>query len=184
MKHLILSLLLTGSLVAGAQGPLSYTELLAISKEISLSDSLLFQHTQEESQPLDSSTVKKWFPQLLPAGANNKFKNRLFSLTGKITSHENFDLLIVTEEKKKSDSSGTRVIYLVSVKKSGEFIASLKAAVSGTKKKTGYHISSCLYKDYKIVQDSRITTNSLSYNDMAWYKINATGRFISYPQFD
>jgi hypothetical protein len=70
------------------------------------------------------------------------------------------------------------------MKKTGDHIASLRAAVGGSKKKTAYNISSCLYKDYKIVQDSRITINNKLMNDMAYYRINAGGRFVSYPKFE
>lgn len=77
-----------------------------------------------------------------------------------------------------------QVIYLISVKKNGDYIASLKAAAGGTKKRTGFNISSCLYRDYKIVQDSRITIDDKVYNDMAYYKINSGSRFVSYPKFD
>lgn len=184
MKHLILIALLAGSLPGYAQQPLNYAELLSITKEIDFPDSLEFSNNPEEVAALDSNTVKKWFAPVLPASAGNKFKNRAFSLVGKITSPGNFDLLVLLEEKTKSDSTSTRVIYLISYRKNGDYIASLKAAVSGTKKKTGYNITSCLYKDYKIVQDSKITIDNKDYNDMALYKISAGGRFISYPRTD
>lgn len=184
MKRLILVGLLSGSMYAFAQEPVSYTQLLETTKEIDLSDSLQFSTVSEESLAIDSNTMKKWLPQILPANAGNKFKNRTFSLAGKITTHHNFDLLVIMEEKRRSDSSGTQVVYLVSVKKTGDYIASLKAAVAGTKKKTGYNITSCLYKDYKIIQDSRIIIDEKAYNDMAYYKINTGGRFVSYPKFD
>lgn len=184
MKHLILTALLAGSLAGHAQQPLSYADLLNVAKEIDFSDSLQFHSNPEEISALDSNTVKKWFSPVLPSNAANKFKTRAYSLAGKITSPENFDLLVLLEERTKSDSTITQVVYLVSVKKSGEYIASLKAAVNGTKKKTGYNITSCLYKDYKIVQDSKITIDNKSYDDMALYKISAGGRFISYPRMD
>jgi hypothetical protein len=56
--------------------------------------------------------------------------------------------------------------------------------VGGSKKRTAYNISSCLYKDYKIIHTSRIMIDNKAYNDMAWYKINAGGRFVSYPKFE
>lgn len=184
MKHLILLCLLGSNMLLHAQQPLSYPQLLESTKEIDLSDSLRFDTTPEEVTAIDSSTVLKWFAQVLPAAAANKFKNRIFSLVGKITTNNNFDLLVLLEEKNRKDSTGTQVVYLISVKKTGDFIASLKAAVGGTKRRTAYNISSCLYKDYKIIQDSRITINEKPYNDMAWYKINSGGRFVSQPKFE
>lgn len=184
MKHLILACLLGSYIYTYAQEPISYSRLLESTKEIDISDSLHFDATPEEVTAIDSFTVKQWFPRVLPANAANKFKNRTFSLIGKITSQPNFDLLVLLEEKKRSDSTVTQVVYLVSAKKSGEYIASLKAAAGGMKKKTGYNISSWLYKDYKIVQDSRITIDNKAYDDVAYYKINSGGRFVSYPKFD
>lgn len=185
MNRLILLFLLAGSnTVIHSQEALGYPQMLEGTREIRIADSLNFITDPEEVTSLDSFTVKKWFPQVLPANANNKFKNRTFSLAGKITSNSNFDLLVLLEEKRRSDSTGTQVIYLISVKKSGDYIASLKAAVGGSKKKTAYNISSCLYKDYKIVQDSRITIDTKAYTEMAYYKINTGGRFVSYPRFE
>lgn len=184
MKHLIHFILLGCSFSIAAQETLSYDEMLLQVKEIDLTDSLQFDTSPEEVSAIDSFTVKRWFHQVLPAGVSNKFKNKTFSLVGKITSHNNFDLLMLLEEKRKNDGSGTQIIYLISVKKNGDFIASLRAAAGGATKKTGYNITSCLYKDYKIIQDSRITINNKAINDMAYYKINASGRFVSYPKFD
>ena len=179
MKRLILICIFTGGISAVAQEPMNYPDLLASTKEIRLPDSLCFDFTAEEITPLDSVTTKKWFPQLLSAGAN-KFKNKTYGLMGKISSGNNFDLLVVLEEKKRADSSGIAITYLVSMKKTGEYISSLKAAVAGTKKKTGYNISSWLYKDLKLVQDAKITVNDQLYDDLTYYKINNSGRFIIY----
>ncbi len=184
MKHLILLCLLGSGISVIAQQPLSYPQLLESTKEIDLADSLRFDTSPEEVTAIDSITVEKWFGNVLPSGPANKFKNRTFSLVGKITSQSKFDLLVLLEEKNRKDSTGTQVVYLISVKKTGDFIASLKAAVGGTKRRTAYNISSCLYKDYKIIQDSRITINEKPYYDMAWYKINAGGRFVSQPKFE
>ena len=184
MKRLILIYLLGSNLSIFAQDPLTYPGLLASTGEINLADSLHFDNEPEDVTALDSNTVKKWFAAVLPASAANKFKNRIFSLIGKITTAENFDLLVLLEKKRRSDSTGTQIIYLISAKKTGEYIASLKAAVGGTKKRTGYNISSCLYKDYRIIQDSKMTIDNKAINDMVYYRINSGGRFVSYPKFE
>lgn len=184
MKHLILAVFLGCNLSLVAQDSLTYTGLLASTSEINLADSLNFDTNPEEVTALDSNTVKKWFSSVLPTTAANKFKNRAFSLIGKLTTSENFDLLVLLEKKRRSDSTGTQIIYLISTRKTGEFIASLKAAVGGTRKRTGYNISSCLYKDYRIIQDSKITVDNKAINDMVYYKINSGGRFVSYPKFE
>ncbi len=173
----MLMVLLSGSLRLAAQEPLSYLDMLAGTREIKLSDSLNFDTSPDEVTALDSNTVKKWFFPVLSSGSN-KFKNKTYSLAGKITGNSQFDLLVLLEDKRRSDSTGIQVTYLVSARKTGEYIASLKAAVSGTKKKTGYNITSCLYKDNRIVQDSRITINDKVYDDLTRYRISNGGRFI------
>ena len=133
---------------------------------------------------LDSSTIKNWFPQLLPSSANNRLRNRSYYLAGKITSSSNFDLLIVLEEKKKADSTISQVVYLITNKKDGAYIASLEIPITGaSKRKSSFSTSSWLYKDYKIVQDSKITVNQRSYADLKKYRINGSGRFILSPNY-
>lgn len=185
MNRLILFTILTAvSIQSHAQASPDYSRLLASTHEIRITDSLLFHPEPASMTRLDSQTIKQWFPQVLPSGTGNKFKNRSFALAGKITGNPQFDLLLLSEEKRKSDSSGTQVLYLVSMKKSGEYIASIKAAVGGSRKKTAYNIRSWLYKDLKLVQDSRIQIDDRSFNDMVYYKINSGGRFVSYPRFE
>ncbi len=184
MKRLISICVLISGMELSAQEPMTFQELIAGVKEINLSDSLRFDTNPAETIIIDSGSVKKWFMPILSAASGNKFKKRTFSLAGKITSNNNFDLLLLREEKKKNDSTGIQIIHLVSTKKDGEYIASLEAAVSGTRKKTDYNISSCLYPDYKIILDSRITVNDKLLTDVTNYKINSGGRFIVYPKFE
>lgn len=183
-RLILLYIFITTAFFSQAQEAPDYKRLLESTHELRIRDSLLFQPEPAQMTPLDSLAIKQFFPQVLPANAANKFKNRTFALAGKITGNPHFDLLILCEEKRKSDSSGTQVVYLVSVKKTGEYIASIKAAVGGSRKKTAYNISSWLYHDLKLVQDSRIQIDDRSYNDMVYYKINNGGRFVSYPRFD
>lgn len=167
---------------ARAQMPLSYEELLENTPEIRFTDSLLIDAQMKEVPALDSASVKKWFNAVLPAGSKNRLKNRTYATVGKITSQPNFDLFVLLEEKKRADSSRVQVVYFITTKKDGQFIAKLEAAVNGERKQSGYNITSLLHKDYKIVQDSRIIVNDKSYTDMTYYKINGGGRFILYPK--
>ncbi len=180
MKLLILAVVMaTCTSIVRGQEALSYEEMLTGTKEITISDSLNLSNEEDATFSLDSTTVKKWFAQLLSAGSN-KFKNKSYSLLGKITTGDKYDLLVLQEDKKRMDSSEIQVTYLITTKKNGDYIASLKAAVKGSKKKSGnyYNVSSCLYSDLKLVQDSKITTNNQSYNDMVSYRITSGGRFI------
>jgi hypothetical protein len=177
MKNLLCTMVLAFGFTANAQEALSYDALLANTSEVTVIDSLVLDSGSENISKIDSLTMRKWFSAVLSSGPN-KFKNKTYYLIGKITTNENFDLVMVQEEKRKNDTVSIRVTYLVSTKKNGDYIASLKAVVNGTRKKTGYNISSCLYKGNMIVQDSRIVTAEESFNDMTHYKINSGGRFI------
>jgi hypothetical protein len=174
--------MLVVSFCTRAQLPLTYEQLLENTPEISFTDSLLIDAQIKEIPALDSVTVKKWFSAVLPAGSKNRLRNRTYATVGKITSQPNFDLFVLLEEKKKADSSGIQVVYFITLKKDGQFIAKLEAAVNGERKQSGYNITTLLCKDYKIVQDSRITVNDRSYTDMTYYRINGGGRFILYPK--
>src|SRR4029079_765058 len=121
MKHLIpacicTALLAFGSTNAWGQEALSYEAMLSGAKEITITDSLTFSESPDANTMLDSNTVTKWFPQLLSTGAG-KFKNKSYSLLGKITTGDKFDLLVLREDKKRSDSSEIQVTYLITTKK-------------------------------------------------------------------
>jgi hypothetical protein len=157
--------------------------MLKSTEEIQLADSLLIDSGQLQLRRLDSTEVKKWFSPILGSTNNNRLKNRGYYLAGKMTSNTNFDLLVMVEEKKRSDSSNVQVIYLITSKKDGKYISSLEVAVSGAKKRSSYNTSSWLYKDLKIMKDSKMTINDKPMNDLAFYKINNGGRFILYPNY-
>ncbi|MEP6700651.1 MAG: hypothetical protein ABJA85_05025 [Bacteroidota bacterium] len=159
-----------------------YSDLLKTADEIQLSDSLNINAELNQINLLDSITVKKWFSPILGSVNNNRLKNRNYYLAGKITSNDNFDLLFLKEEKKKSDSTSVEVFYLITTKKDGTYIASIQAAVAGIRKKSNYNTSSWLYKDYKLVLDAKYTINQKLYTDLTNYKINGGGRFILYPK--
>ena len=179
MKRLSFLIFLLACLTGNAQEETSYASLLQPVREVELADSIHIDAPLELINQLDSMTVKKWFTPILGAAKNNRLKNRNYFLAGKITTQEKFNLLVLLEEKKKkTDSSDVQVVYLISTKKDGTYIASLEVAVAGTRKRSSYNTSSWLYKDYKIVLDSRISVNERSYDEMASYRINGGGRFI------
>lgn len=178
MKRLVFFCFFFSCIIAKGQDTTAYSNLLQSVSELRLTDSLQINAGHGEEKLLDTNSVKKWFSRLLPSGSNNRLKNRSYCLTGKITAHPNFDLLLVQEQKKKDDTTGVQVVYLVSTRKDGTFISSLEVAVTGNRKRSFYNISSWLYKDYQIVQDNQIIVNEKSYGDMTYYKINGGGRFI------
>ncbi len=178
MKRLLLFIYFFSCIIVQGQDSIGYTNLLHSVAELKITDSLKINAEQTDLHLLDSLSVKKWFSRLLPSGTNNRLKNRSYCLTGKMTSHPNFDLLLVQEQKKKDDTSSVQVVYLVSTKKDGTYISSLEVAVNGNRKRSFYNITSWIYKDYQIVQDNQIIVNEKAYGDMSYYKINGGGRFI------
>ena len=183
MKRLISCCFLFTCLNVSGQEDSSYTYMLKSTQEIQLADSLHIDSGEWKLRRLDSTEVKKWFSPILGSTNNNRLKNRGYYLAGKMTSNTNFDLLLMVEEKKRSDSSNVQVIYLITSKKDGKYISSLEVAVTGAKKRSSYNTSSWLYKDLKIMKDSKITINEKPMNDLAFYKINNGGRFILYPNY-
>lgn len=183
MKMLLFVCLIGCLQKATAQEDQSYVNLLNSTAEIQLTDSLYIKAEERQLNPLDTVDVKKWFSPVTGMANNNRLKNRGYYLAGKITSNNNFDLLVLIENKKKADSANVKVAYIVSFHKDGKYIAFLEVAVSGNRKKSNYNTSSWLYKDFKIMRDSKITVNEKSLNDLAIYKINGTGRFILYPNY-
>jgi hypothetical protein len=178
MKRIVFLCLFFSWLTSDAQEYMSYTDLLESTQEVQLSDSLYINTDPQQKNMLDSSTVKKWFSAILPITATNRLKNRNYYLTGKITSNDKFNILVLLEEKKRSDGNSVQVVYLVTTKKDGAYIASLEAAISGLRKKTSYNTSSWLYKDNKLVLGSKIIVNDKSYDDLTSYRINSGGRFL------
>ena len=183
MKKLILILLLANCHLLNAQIDSSYQLLLKNISEVQMTDSLLLNAIELQAEPLDTFSIKKWFALALSTNNTNRLKNRNYYLTGKITYNNNFDLLVVVEQKKKADVTGMQVVYLVSTKKNGSYISSLEVAVAGTKNNSNFNTTSLLYKDNKLKLDRKFVANDSSYADVNVYKITKTGRFLLAPTY-
>ncbi|MEO7394929.1 MAG: hypothetical protein ABIU11_08270, partial [Chitinophagaceae bacterium] len=163
------------SLTAVAQNDTTYNGLLNSTKEINITDSISINKNQWLALRLDTNLVKKWFRQILPSTPNNRLKNRAYYLAGKITSNPIFNILVVLEEKRQTDSTNSRIVYLFTTKKDGTYISSLETIVIGNRKKSIFSTASWLYWDNRIVQDYKITLNQKIYADLRKYKLNKTG---------
>lgn len=182
MKKLIILLSFLSFHQLQAQKDTAYQALLRSAEEVPVTDSLLLSAVEINTSPLDSITIKKWFSHALSVANTNRLKNRDYFLTGKITTNTNFDLLVVVEQKRKTDATGTQVVYLVSMKKDGGYISSLEVAVSGIKSKSTYYTSSRLYKDNRLYLDTKFNLNDSLYADYSVYNINQNGRFLLAPK--
>lgn len=166
-----------------AQEYSSYKELLNATAEVPLTDSLLLNAVEIKTNPLDTFTIKKWFSIALSTNNTNRLKNRDYYLTGKITQNSSFDLLVIVEEKKRTDMTGMQVVYLVSIKKDGSYISSLEVAVTGLKNNSNYNTSSKLYANNQLKLNTKFNINDSSYADVTTYKINQSGRFLLAPKY-
>lgn len=176
MKRLSLILLIACFAIKSQSQDTAYQRLVSITRELTVGDSLQLDELNEGVR-LDTALAKRFFSPLLSSG-NNRFKNRFYTCLGRITDHENFDLFLVQEDRRRADSSSMATTYLVSVKKTGDYISSEKVIVTGTKKRSGYNIRSTLYKENRIFIDTRIITGEKVFEEVENYRITKTGRFI------
>lgn len=160
-----------------AQEDSTYTKMLAAAPEINVNDSLEITTDGWQLKRLDSLDVKKWFAPLLGTTTNNRLKNRSYFLAGKITINAEYNILLLMEVKKK-DSTGVNVIHMITAKKQGQYISSKEIAVSGTRKKTNYNISSRLYPNMRFRKISNYSVNGNPMSETENYSINPHGRFI------
>ena len=176
MKSLVLIFILTLAGSGAWSQDNAYLKFLSTTRELTVGDSLRLDELSDGIR-LDTSIVKQFFSPLLTSG-NNKFKNRTYSSMGRISGNDNFYLFMVREDRRRADSTGMMSAYLVTLKKTGDYISSQKVGVTGTKKKSGYNIRSTLYKDNRIFIDSRIMTGEKLFEEIENYRISKTGRFI------
>lgn len=183
MKRLVLAGIFCVSLKLSAQDTLSYSSLLQTAEEWVISDSILIDAGSQPHNLIDTPMVKSWLSSLLPSTPNNRLKRRNYYLNGKITRHEKFDILLVQEEKKQRDSTDAQVMYLITLKKDGTYIASLEASISGVKRNSVYNTHSWLYPDFRLLLLSRMQVNKKLMEDTMKYHINNGGRFILEPKY-
>jgi plasmid replication initiation protein len=182
MKKAMILVFVFSALISKAQVS-AYDALLKTTPEIIMPDSLNINTLISQKKRIDTGVVRKLFSFVLPTTPNSRLKNRNYFLAGKITTGEKFNLLVLLEEKKKIDSNNAQIIYLVTTKKDGSYIGSIEAAVIGNRKKSAYNTSCWLYKDYRIVQDSKITTSDKSFATLTKYTISSGGRFMLEPNY-
>lgn len=183
VKRVLLFCFMLSWINSFAQDELSYTKLLQSTSEIQFIDSTHIVAPLLQKTELDSNTTKKWFSRILPITNTNRLKNRDYYLSGKITGNFVFDLLLLTEEKSREDSSNIQVVYLVSTKKDGTYISSLEVAIAGVRNNAIFNTTCWIIKDNNIAIYTNIITNDKPYTDLTRYKINKSGRFVLSPNY-
>jgi hypothetical protein len=183
MKKLTFLLALAISTGVMAQKPFTYSDLLKSGTELTNSDSINISIEMQNKKPVDSITIKNLFPPLYqqPGGF---WKNTSYWLAGKITSFNNYNLVLIYQENEGKDSSHLRSVYLVTLKKEGAFLYNLAAAWkrdrSASKSSVG---EAWLYlKNAKLVIKSKVRTGDKESESRSEYRIDESGNFVSQPK--
>jgi hypothetical protein len=182
MKHLILSILLAGSTMLHAQQKVSYTELLASTSEIAFTDSIRFTECPDDYTAIDSNTIKELFRPLYHTKVKSWVCDLSWSLAGKITSYNNYDLLLLVEKNEGKDSLCFNTLHLVTMSKEGGYIASFALYINRNTKSSSYCTSSMLYKDLSIIQNTKVFASFKKFGGSNAYKINEEGLFVYYAK--
>lgn len=100
MRFLYTIFLLLAILSVSAQKATALKEVLKTAAEISITDSILINYYSLEKTDLDKTTAESFFKLIYP---NEKRANQEveYFVAGKITSHKDFDVLLLCTEKKQ-----------------------------------------------------------------------------------
>ena len=208
--YTIFFLLITLSIAAQKESTLK--EVLKTTAEISITDSILINYFSLKKTVLDNPTAESFFKLIYPKEKQGDPKAGYF-VAGKITSHKDFDILLLCSEKTTTtrysnelamipgDPSIIKELYFVLLDKDGnyknDFLAAMNyEAVNDLQKTTIRNISSWIYKDLKIVQYVEAEPKPTNYdispfvkvetkaiNFSMEYHINDYGVFVAYPKY-
>jgi hypothetical protein len=176
----ILSLLTAGFITA--QSDISYNDMLKKTSEIVFSDSINVDVNSVEHIQLDTIILKAFFPTLYPPLVTKKSRPLEYFISGKITSHPYFDVLLVSTRRQNEDKSIFESVYLLTNRKDGSQINTLAVAIR-RENGTIINTSATLFKDYKFLVKSRINSNGKDFGVIEEYRINEEGRFVHYPHW-
>ena len=194
-----------------AQKPSTFKEALNTTAEISITDSILVNYFSLEKTYLDPTTGESFFKILYPREKEPPVQDKYF-IAGKITSHKNFDILLLCAEKTIKNHSNewrapinrliSKELYFVLLDKEGnyknKFLVSLNYERSNYfENNTLRKVSSWIYKDLTILQyvETEVKPNNRlilppqlkeeprTINFSMEYHINDYGVFVAYPKF-
>lgn len=180
MKKIIVALALIIANGALAQKPLTFSEALNQSTELTFEDSLNITIDFPGKKSLDSITVKNLFPPLYQQ-PGSFWKNTSYWLAGKITGFKNYNLILIYEENEGTDSSYLKSVYLVTLKKEGAFLYNLAGAWKRARSVSKSSVGEAWFykKDQKLVIKSKMRTGDKESESRNEYKIDQSGNFIS-----
>jgi hypothetical protein len=210
MRFFCTIFLLSVILFASAQKPLTFKEVLKTTKEIAITDSFLIDYSSVEKADLDKNTGASFF-KIIERKEGDSLEEADYSIVGKITTHKDFDILLVGTEKSiiirssnnlatMPDRSIIRELFLVLLDKEGNYKNNFLAAMNFTRKDYEKNItrkiSSLVYSDLKIIQHTLTESwpsyiiylpfaknDTKTFNFSMEYHINDYGVFVAYPKY-
>jgi hypothetical protein len=182
MKQIAVILMLCVTINATSQK--NHTQVLNMTKEIKIIDRVYLDIPNLDKTELDNITAHRFFKNLY--GTNNPLPvDTKYYISGKITKHPDFDLLLLYSEKHPSDSLNDFNLLLLTTRKDGSYISSLDAASDihfmRNNKMQSNRIRSYLYSDMRIKQENEISAMNRKFQ--MEYRINEYGVFVSYPKY-
>ena len=211
MRFLYTIFFLLITLSIAAQKAFTLKEVLKTAAEISIKDSILINYFFLKKTALDKPTAESFFKLIYPNEKQVDQKAKYF-VAGKITSHKDFDILLLCTEKIVKDLSEVgssyqsfdyEELHFVLLDKEGNYKNDFLGAMNyetvnflQKNRRTERKISSWIYKDFKIIQqiEAEIRTATLTIspsvkeetktlNFSMEYHINDYGVFVAYPKF-
>jgi hypothetical protein len=149
-----------------------------MANEIRLRDSLLINPNKVSTdEEIDKSTAKKISEKLCLLREEEGIPVRYF-ITGKITSAENFNLLLL-----RTESNTCRYVYIISFQKDGTFIEFAEVASSAESRHFSREINATLYPDLTLLENYNITTNLHQFRGTIEQKITPEGKFVTQQSY-
>lgn len=195
-----------------AQKASTFKEVLKTAKEISITDSFIhLDYASLNKVSLDKTTGIS-FCKIIERKEIDSLNEADYSIAGKITSHKDFDILLLCIERSfmtgyingvgstrvPSGRLLTKELFFVLIDKEGNFKNSFLAGIDYKRKDFDKNItrkmSSWVYNDLRIIQHSVTDhwssyliysplANNKEYSYSMEYRINDYGVFVAYPKF-
>lgn len=167
-----------------SQANLPYSEILKKTPEITITDSFLVKAESGNHVRLDTAILKAYFPSIYPPLHTADLGIIDYFISGKITIHPNFDILVVSTRRKQTNEELFESVYLITTKKDGTNISILNAAVKKSAEANGISTQSWVHKDYKVMvsRKQNAQTKGLGFSTQK-YRINDEGNFVYFPKW-
>ena len=165
-----------------AQNASDYNNLLKKTREIVITDSILVEVNSVEHIVLDTTTLKNYFQMFYPPMTTRRSFAMEYFISGKITTHPNYNLLLVsTRKEEETEDVYSESVYLLTTKKDGSNISAI-AIASKREKNAIVNTSSWLHKDNRVFVTTRINSKGKIFGGLSEYRINDAGMFVHWSR--